>query len=142
MTVNRYATAAGKKFQRDVMRYLRDERGLDAENLVLTGAEDEGDIILRWTAPGPSVVVPKGTPVSFVGPDGQRRMVLEAKREKGFHLADWVKQAEVERDNYAKHRYLRSEEVGFVVVHARRQHGIPKAYVTTTLDEGLRGQGL
>jgi hypothetical protein len=53
-----------------------------------------------------------------------------------------VKQAEVERDNYAKHRYLRDGEVGFVVVHARRQHGIPKAYVTTTLEEWLRGQGL
>lgn len=132
MTVNRYATAAGKKFQRDVMKYLRDERGLDAENLVLTGAEDEGDIILRYT------------PYARAGdgPDGVNRVVLEAKREKGFHLADWVKQAETERDNYAKHRYLRAEEVGFVVVHARRQHGIPKAYVTTTLDEWLRSQGL
>jgi hypothetical protein len=137
MTVNRYATAAGKKFQRDVMKYLRDERGLDAENLVLTGAEDEGDIILRYF---PGYEFDK--PVSHVGPDRQARVVIEAKREKGFHLADWIKQAEVERDNYAKHRYLRSEEVGFVVVHARRQHGIPKAYVTTTLDEWLRSQGL
>lgn len=132
MTVNRYATAAGKKFQRDVMKYLRDERGLDAENLVLTGAEDEGDVILRW----PARAAGDNTP------DGLARWVIEAKREKGFNLAGWVKQAEVERDNYAKHRYLRSEEVGFVVVHARRQHGIPKAYVTTTLDEWLRGQGL
>lgn len=131
MTVNRYATAAGKKFQRDVMKYLRDERGLDAENLVLTGAEDEGDIIMRYFHP-----------LAPAGPDSLARVVIEAKREKGFHLADWVKQAEVERDNYAKHRYLRAEEVGFVVVHARRQHGIPKSYVTTTLDEWLRGQGL
>jgi len=137
VTVNRYATAAGKKFQRDVMKYLRDERGLDAENLVLTGAEDEGDIILRWA---PINTVPRLA--DNTGPDGQARMVIEAKREKGFHLADWVKQAEVERDNYAKHRYLKPAEVGFVVVHARRQHGIPKAYVTTTLDEWLRGQGL
>lgn len=137
MTVNRYATAAGKKFQRDVMKYLRDDRGLDAENLVLTGAEDEGDIILRYH---PGYEFDK--PVVGLGPDKQRRIILEAKREKGFHLADWVKQAETERDNYAKHRYLRSDEVGFVVVHARRQHGIPKAYVTTTLDEWLRGQGL
>lgn len=134
MTVNRYATAAGKKFQRDVMKYLRDERGLDAENLVLTGAEDEGDIILRYPTISPEL--------QRVGPDFQHRIVLEAKREKGFHLADWVKQAEVERDNYAKHRYLKPDEVGFVVVHARRQHGIPKAYVTTTLEEWLRGQGL
>lgn len=114
------------------MRYLRDDRGLDAENLVLTGAEDEGDIILRYD---PTIPHP-------YGPDLKGRTILEAKREKGFHLADWVKQAETERDNYAKHRYLKPEEVGFVVVHARRQHGIPKAYVTTTLDEWLRGQGL
>jgi hypothetical protein len=137
MPVNRYATAAGKKFQRDVMKYLRDDRGLDAENLVLTGAEDEGDIILKYF-PGYEHDKPAGN----VGPDRQVRIILEAKREKGFHLADWVKQAEVERDNYAKHRYLRAEEVGFVVVHYRRQHGVPKAYITTTLDEWLRGQGL
>jgi hypothetical protein len=131
MTVNRYATAAGKKFQRDVMKHLRDERGLDAENLVLTGAEDEGDVILKYP-------VDRQTQA----PDGLRRVVIECKREKGFNLASWVKQAEVERDNYAKHRFLNLSSVGFMVVHYRRQHGIPKAYVTTTLDEWLRGQGL
>jgi hypothetical protein len=133
VAVNRYATAAGKKFQRDVMKYLRDERGLDAENLVLTGAEDEGDVVLRHIR----TIGGEGR-----GPDGLDRWVVECKREKGFSLASWVKQAEVERDNYAKHRYLRLEEVGFVVVHYRRQHGVSKAYVTTTLDEWLRGQGL
>lgn len=131
MTVNRYATAAGKKFQRDVMKYLRDERGLDAENLVLTGAEDEGDVILKWTPRVPTQA-----------PDRIARTVIECKREKGFHLASWVKQAEVERDNYGKHRYINLNSIGFVVVHYRRQHGIPKAYVTTTLDEWLRSQGL
>ena len=133
MPVNRYATAAGKKFQRDVMKYLRDDRGLDAENLVLTGAEDEGDIILRYT------------PYARAGegPDGQNRIVLEAKREKGFHIGSWIKQAVVERDNYAKHRYLKPEEVGFVVVHARRGAGhMGDQYVTTTVDQWLRGQGL
>lgn len=133
MTVNRYATAAGKKFQRDVMKYLRDDRGLDAENLVLTGAEDEGDIILRW--PPAQVVTPDSALMA-----APRRTVIEAKREKGFHLASWVKQAEVERDNYAKHRSLAVDDVDFVVIHARRQHGISKAYVTTTLDVWLRSQ--
>jgi hypothetical protein len=133
MTVNRYATAAGKRFQRDVMKHLRDDRGLDAENLVLTGAEDEGDVILRYRP---------GLWEERLGPDGTVRTVIECKREKGFHLASWVKQAETERDNYAKHRYLKPEEVGFVVVHYRRQHGVSQAYVTTTLEEWLRGQGL
>ena len=137
MPVNRYATAAGKKFQRDVMKYLRDDRGLDAENLVLTGAEDEGDVILRWW---PSLEFDANK--NHLGPDRMARVVIEAKREKGFHLADWVKQAEAERGHYADHRYLTHAEVGFVVVHARRNHGIGKSYVTTTLDEWLRSQGL
>ena len=126
MTVNRYATQAGRKYQRDVMRYLRDERGLDAENLVLTGAEDEGDVILKWWER-----------------DTLHRTVIEAKREKGFHLASWVKQAEVERDNYVKHRNVSDLFfTNFAVVHYRRQHGIGQSYVTTTLDEWLRSHGL
>lgn len=141
--VNRYATAAGRKYQRDLMKYLRDERGLDAENLVLTGAEDEGDIILRYkpgrTNAGSAAGPLQGVPVD---PMGLARTVIEAKREKGFHLADWIKQAELEAGHYAKHRYLQAEEVGFLVVHARRQHAIGKSYVTTTLDEWLRSHGL
>lgn len=136
MPVNRYATAAGKKFEGDVMKHLR-ERGLDAERLRLSGAEDEGDVILKFF---PGFEFDK--PAPHVGPDRMQRTVIECKREKGFSLGGWITEAEVERDNYAKHRYLRSEEVGFVVVHYRRQHGVGKAYVTTTLDEWLRGQGL
>lgn len=123
MTVNRYATAAGKKYQRDVMKYLR-EQGFDAENLVLTGAEDEGDILMRYPAIG-------GSPSLKVS-----RFVLEAKREKGFHLADWVKQARVEADNYAKHRDLLTPP-GFLVVHAARGKSLDQSYVTTTLREWL-----
>lgn len=124
--MNRYATAAGKKYQRDVMKYLRDDRGLDAENLVLTGAEDEGDVILKWW-----------------DDKGLRRVVVECKRAKGFDLASWVKQAEEERDNYAKHRSLGDfARPGFIVVHYRRQHGVSQSYVTTTLDEWLEGHRL
>lgn len=117
MGINRYATAAGRKYQRDVMKYLRDDMEMDAEQLVLSGAEDEGDILLRTAY--------------------DLRFVLEAKREKGFKLADWVTQAETEADNYAKHRGIPPADVGFVVVHARRNHRIGKSYVTTTLDEWL-----
>ena len=117
--MNNYATQAGRKYQRDLMKYLRDERGLDAEQLVLSGCEDEGDVLLRL-------------PVNF----GQnRRFVIEAKREKGFHLADWLTQAEVEAGNYAKHRTMLTPH--FVVVHARRNHKIGKSYVTTSLDQWL-----
>lgn len=123
MTVNRYATAAGRKYQRDVMKYLRDDRGYDAEQLVLSGAEDEGDILLRLKFGSAAL--------------STDRIVIEAKREKGFHLAAWVQQAETEAGNYAKHRGLVFPP-GFVVVHARRNHSIGKSYVTTTLEEWLR----
>lgn len=122
MTVNRTATLAGKKYQRDVMKYLR-ERGWDAENLVLTGSEDEGDILLRLGRL-----------------DGLSRFVIEAKREQGFKIGSWIAQAELERDNYEKHRTLAPGSAGFVVVHARRNHALGKSYVTTTLDEWLRSQ--
>lgn len=124
MTVNRYATAAGRKYQRDVMKYLRDDRGFDAEQLVLSGAEDEGDILLRVADHHPLVL------------GENRRVVLEAKREKGFHLAAWVAQAEAEAGNYAKHRAMLTPH--FAVVHARRNHAIGKSYITTSLDEWLR----
>jgi hypothetical protein len=123
MSVNRYATAAGRRYQRDVMKYLRDVCGLDAELLHLAGAEDEGDILLRLDYGKAEL--------------GTDRFVIEAKREKGFHLAEWVGQAEVEADNYAKHRGL-PYRPRFVVVHARRNHGIHKSYVTTPLEEWLR----
>lgn len=124
MAVNRYATAAGRRFQRDLMKYLRDARGHDCELLALTGAEDEGDVLLR---------VPDHHPL-MLGAD--RRVVIEAKREKGFHLAQWMNEAEVEAHNYGKHRGI--ETPNFVVIHARRNFPIGKAYVTTSLDEWLR----
>lgn len=117
MTINRNATAAGKKFESDLVKFLRVENGLDAERLHLSGSEDEGDILLRLE-------------------EGHtRRFVIEAKRTKGFFLADWVKQAQVERDNYEKHRDWIG--VGFVVVHYARGKGISQSYVTTTLEEWL-----
>lgn len=123
MSVNRYATQAGKKYQRDVMKYLRDDRGLDAENLVLTGAEDEGDVLLRLGLGDPEIF--------------DRRFVIEAKREKGFKLGPWLKQAQVEANNYGLHRGLNYDPF-FVVVHHARGKSIGQSYVTTTLDEWLR----
>lgn len=120
--INHTATRAGKKYQRDVMKYLR-SRGYDVENLVLTGSQDEGDILLRLPMAGPW--------------PGQRRYVIEAKREKGFHIADWTRQAELERNHYADHREMGHMDVGFLVVHAARGKTIGQSYVTTTLDEWL-----
>ena len=116
MTVNRYATQAGKKYETDLMKYLR-EQGLDVERLRLTGAEDEGDLLVRVN---------------------QLRYVIEAKRRKGMDLGGWINEAQVERDHYVAHRDMDPAEVGFVVVHYARNKGLGGSYVTTTLDEWLR----
>lgn len=116
MTVNRYATQAGKRYETELMNYLR-AAGHDVERLRLTGAEDEGDLLMR-------------TPFN--------RYVIEAKRRKGLDLAGWVKEAQVERLNYMKHRgILGMEAPTFVVIHYARSKGVGGSYVTTTLDEWL-----
>ena len=116
MTVNRYATAAGKKYETDLMKYLR-ESAYDVERLRLTGAEDEGDLLLRVN---------------------EARYILEAKRRKGMDLGGWIKEAQVERDNYIAHRDMDPVYGMFAVVHYARGKGLGQSYVTTTLDEWLR----
>ena len=113
--MNQYPQRAGKRYESDLMKLMRSE-GWDVERLRLTGAEDEGDLLLR----------------AF-----QTRYVIEAKRTKGFDLAGWIKEAEVERKNYDEHR-LNLLESGFVVIHYARGKGIRQSYVTTTLDEWLK----
>lgn len=124
MTVSRYATQAGKKYETDLMKHLR-EKGLDVERLRLTGEEDEGDLLVRLPNPFADSC----------------RLVIEAKRTKAMDLGGWVKEAEVERRNYTHHRSIPISEAGFVVVHYRRQHNISQSYVTTTLEEYLRQIG-
>lgn len=119
MPINRYATVAGRQFETDAMKWLR-EQGFDVERLRLTGTEDEGDLLIR----------------GFQSPVADR-LVIETKREKGFRLGPWVKEAQVESLNYRMHRGL-SHYPGFVVVHHARGKGISGAYVTTTLSEYIR----
>lgn len=125
MPVSKYATQAGRQYETDLMKHLRD-KGLDVERLRLTGAEDEGDLLLRmnWTTDRPA------------------RFVLEAKRRKAMDLGGWIKEAELERNNYTHHRSIPHSEAGFLVVHYRRQHNISQSYATTTLEEYLRQLGV
>lgn len=117
MTVNHYATRAGKAYEGELMRYARDQ-GIDIERLRLTGEEDEGDLLIRG---------------------GRARYVVEAKRTKTLDLAGWLREAENERDNYDKHRGYSLVPTSFVVVHKARGKGTGRSYVTTTLDEFLKG---
>lgn len=120
MTVNHNATRAGKKFEADLMKYMR-EQGFDVERLRLTGKEDEGDLLVRRGG----------------------HWVIEAKRTKSLDLAGWVREAQVERGNYLAHRTNSLTgtsfglKAGFVVVHYARGKGLGGSYVTTTLDEWL-----
>ena len=100
MTVNRYATQAGKKYETDLMKHLR-EQGYDVERLRLTGAEDEGDLLIRFEE-------------GLV-----HRAVLEAKRRKTMDLGGWIKEAIAERENYVKHRN-QSLELAFLVARRLR----------------------
>lgn len=114
MTVNRTATQAGKNYERQLLTYLRDD-GLEVERLRLSGAEDEGDLWIRLST----------------GP-----VVIEAKREKGFNLGGWLREAEDEARHFADHRRM-ALPPPFVVVHHARNKSISKSYVTTTLEQWL-----
>ena len=109
---NRTAIAAGKKFQTDVLKYLR-EAGIKAERLVLAGQLDEGDIYAAGA-------------------------ILELKAERRINLAGYLKEAKVEAENYAKARGEKLPDA-FAVVKARGK-GIGQAYVIQTLDDWIKGR--
>lgn len=122
MTVSQYASRAGKAYETNLMKYMRSET-IDVERLRLTGAEDEGDLLVR------TVWEPR---------TNTDRYVMEAKRRKSMDLGGWLREAELERDQYAAHRNIEPDRVGFVVVHYARNKGLGGSYVTTTLDEWMK----
>jgi Holliday junction resolvase len=99
----------GATFEIDLMRELR-EHGLAAERLRLAGKDDEGDLV-AWS---------QGRPY-----------VIEAK-SGAMHPAQFIREVEIERANYAKARHI-DVPTGLVVVKAPRKP-ILKSYVLTTLD--------
>lgn len=118
VTVNRYATQAGKAYEKELLDFFR-ERGYETERLRLAGVEDEGDLVV----------------LSF---DGKRRFIIEAKRTKSLDLAGWTKEAHIERLNYATHRQISGDNYKFpgaIVVHKARGKGTGESYVTLTLNE-------
>lgn len=115
MTVNKTATRAGKQYETDLMKYLR-SKGKEVERLRLSGSEDEGDLVMNtlWG-----------------------RYIIEAKRCRTIDLSGWCKEAEVEMNNYQRHRLPQILNPAWVVVHHARGKHIGKSYVTTTLDHWL-----
>ena len=108
---------AGSAFEIALMKHLR-EQGFDVERLRLTGAKDEGDLVIRFA-------------------NGER-LVIEAK-SGAMHPAEFVRQAQQETSNYIEHRDLSTSVDGVVVVKARGR-GIGESYVLTTLADYLRGR--
>ena len=105
---------AGARFEIDLMKTLREE-GLDVERLRLTGANDEGDLVVRCNG-------------GYV--------VIEAKAG-AMHPADFVHQAQVESKNFAKHRNLKGSQVSGIAVVKARGKSVRDAYVLTTLSDYL-----
>ena len=112
---NRANKRAGAQWEADLIAYFR-VNGDPAEGLRKAGRDDEGDIGVQPTG---------GTP---------DHLVFEAKNEKTWDIAGYVRQAETEAANYAKRRGLDPEHVSWAAVVKRRGHGAGKAYVITTLE--------
>ncbi|MFF4244285.1 hypothetical protein ACFYY2_07395 [Streptomyces sp. NPDC001822] len=102
----------GAAWETELLAGLR-SIGEDAERLRLTGAEDEGDLVIRAA-------------------DGTY-LVIEAKNAK-FEPGPFLDEAEVERLNFARHRDLDPFDVESIAIVKRRGKGWRKAFVLTTVE--------
>ena len=107
---------AGARWQSDLRDGLR-ASGLDVERLVLAGAEDEGDLVIR--------VDPALSP-------RRRYVVIEAKAG-ALHPAEFVREAGIEAAHFAYHRGLDLTDVTGIAVIKRRGSNWRDAYVLTSL---------
>lgn len=109
---NRRRGAAWQSALRNGLR----ESGLDVERLVLTGKEDEGDLVVRdYAHPGEFVVI-------------------EAKAGQ-LHPAEFVRQALVEGGHFAAHRGLDRARVASIAIVKRAGLNWKDAYVLTTVGD-------
>jgi hypothetical protein len=113
---NKRNKRAGAKWQADLRNGFR-ELGFDIEELKLAGKEDEGDLVIRFYA-GPAMA--------------PTYAVIEAKAG-AMHPAEFVREAQVERLHFAKHRGLSLDQVKGVAVIKARGRNWKDAYVLTTV---------
>ncbi|MGP3686263.1 hypothetical protein ACTVZO_16410 [Streptomyces sp. IBSNAI002] len=109
---NRTNRRKGAAWETELLAGLRSV-GEDAERLRLTGAEDEGDLVIRE--------------------DGGLFTVIETKNAR-FEPGPFLDEAERERLNFAKHRGIEPARVDSVVVVKRRGKGWRKAFVLTSVE--------
>lgn len=114
-TVNpRYNKIKGTKFETDVMKWFR-KMGVVAERLRLSGAEDEGDLV---------VIVAGQT------------YIFELKNTKRLDLKGFWDEAQKEAANYAKHRGV--NQPPSYILFKRKSSGIDKAWVIQDLTQWLK----
>lgn len=102
------AKKAGTTFERQVADYLAQHVDDRIDRRAKTGSKDRGDI----------------TGLRHLG----ERIVLECKNTSRLNLADWMKQAEIERGN--------DDALAGLIVHKRHGKANPAdQWVTTTLRE-------
>lgn len=107
----------GTQWEVDLRDRLRGD-GFDVERLALSGAQDEGDLVLK------------------LGPLWSDTFIIEAKNAGRMDLAGWIAEAQTEAINYADHRGISVPH--WVVAHKRRGKGVGESYVTMTMSEWLR----
>ncbi len=117
---------AGSRWQSDLRDGLR-AAGLDIERLALTGAQDEGDHVVRLRAEDTVL---------------RRRFVVIEAKAGVLHPATFAEQASVEAAHFAYHRGLSLTDVTGIAVAKRRGANWRDAYVLTTLRDyfGLEDQ--
>lgn len=113
--------AKGSKWEADIENYANEE-GLKARRLPRAGAKDIGDVAIELR--------------------NGHVLVVEAKNVKAANMAEFLRQADVEADNYEDKYKVACYPL--VIVKARNQH-TRKARVTMELEElvnMLHGLGL
>lgn len=116
-----YNKAKGTRWESDLENYLN-EVGLKARRLPRAGAKDIGDL---------AIALKSG-----------RVIVVEAKNVKAGNLKEFLRQAEVEAENYCD-KY-QADTYG-VVAQKARQQGTGEGRITMTVDtlvELLKWEGL
>lgn len=106
----------GSALEREAMQEGRD-RGHQIERLRLAGREDEGDLALQG---GYGLVT-----------------IIEAKNRARLSLAEWMDEAVVEAQNWARHRNHMGADPIPAVLHKRRMKGIAEAYLTVRYGDYL-----
>jgi Holliday junction resolvase len=108
-----YNKRKGAAFEIDVMKWFR-KMGVIAERLRLSGKEDEGDLVVMI---------------------GSQSYIFELKNTKTLDLKKFWNEAQVEAENYAKHRSV-SKPLSFVLFK-RRNAPIEQAWVIQNLQQWI-----